>query len=303
MPKNDDHLTVNPLLDTSLQACDIANFKIAQHQTLDLNATATTFAPLYESNKDYKNQLKDNKQALQTLQEKLYADNRQALLIIFQAMDAAGKDGAIAHVMSGVNPQGCQVHSFKQPSSTELEHDFLWRTHCALPLRGNIGIFNRSYYEEVLIVKVRQEILKAQNLPSYALKSKHFWQDRYASIVDSEAHLQRNGTHVIKFFLHVSKEEQRKRLLDRIDTPEKQWKFDEGDLEQRKCWSEYMAAYAECLSQTSTALAPWYLIPADDKKNARLLISQVIAQTLEGLNLKYPTITKAQRQKLQSIRI
>ncbi|WP_261373480.1 PPK2 family polyphosphate kinase [Rheinheimera sediminis] len=232
----------------------------------------------------------------------MYADNRYSLLIIFQAMDAAGKDGAIRHVMSGVNPQGCRVHSFKHPSATELEHDFLWRSHCALPERGQIGIFNRSYYEEVLIVKVQPQLLEAQKLPYKNLNSGSFWRDRYRSIVASEAHLVRNGTKVIKFFLHLSKEEQCRRFLDRIDNPKKNWKFSEADTAQRQHWDSYMSAYAECLSNTSTKVAPWYVIPADDKKNARLIISSIINETLAGLDLAYPETNDARRTKLEEIR-
>jgi len=197
-------------------------------------------------------------------------------LLIFQAMDAAGKDGAIRNVMSGVNPQGCEVFSFKQPSTQELKHDFLWRTTRCLPERGRIGIFNRSYYEEVLVVRVHPDILRAQGLPEESLKEKHFWKERYRSIVDLEDHLHRNGTRIIKFFLHLSKHEQRERFLERIDEPDKNWKFSAADVAERKLWDHYQKAYEECLGGTSTATAPWHVVPADDKENARLIVSQII---------------------------
>jgi PPK2 family polyphosphate:nucleotide phosphotransferase len=223
-------------------------------------------------------------------------------LLIFQAMDAAGKDGAIRHVMSGVNPQGCQVFSFKHPSATELEHDFLWRTTQCLPERGRIGIFNRSYYEEVLVVRVHPEILRGQGLPDALLDEETVWQERYRSIVDSESHLYRNGTRIIKFFLHLSKEEQRKRFLDRIDEPEKNWKFSQADIGERKFWKQYMEAYEECLSGTSTKIAPWYVVPADDKENARLIISQIILDTFKTLDMHYPVTDEKRKQELLSIR-
>jgi PPK2 family polyphosphate:nucleotide phosphotransferase len=225
------------------------------------------------------------------------------LLLVFQAMDAAGKDGAIKHVMSGVNPQGCQVSSFKQPSTEELEHDFLWRTTLKLPERGRIGIFNRSYYEEVLVVRVHPEYLAAQRLPDEpAPASKEFWEQRMRSIRDYEAHLARNGTVVVKFFLHVSREQQRTRFLERIDHPEKNWKFNLGDVEERQHWDEYMHAYEQALSATSTRDSPWYVVPADDKKNARLIMSAVVNRTLESLNLQYPQLDKRRVAELKSAR-
>jgi PPK2 family polyphosphate:nucleotide phosphotransferase len=217
-------------------------------------------------------------------------------------MDAAGKDGAIRHVMSGVNPQGCQVFSFKHPSATELEHDFLWRTTRSLPERGRIGIFNRSYYEEVLIVRVHPEILRGQGLPDGLLDEKTIWRERYRSIVDLENHLHRNGTRIIKFFLHLSEEEQRKRFLDRIDEPEKNWKFSFADIEERRFWRQYMQAYEACLGATSTRIAPWYVVPADDKKNARLIVSKIILDTFTSLKMHYPKTDAKRRQELLSIR-
>jgi PPK2 family polyphosphate:nucleotide phosphotransferase len=239
---------------------------------------------------------------LAKLQERLYAEHQWSILVILQGLDTSGKDGVIRHVMSGVNPQGCQVFSFKQPSAEELEHDFLWRTTCKLPERGRIGIFNRSYYEEVLIVRVHPEILHGQGIPEELLDEKTIWEERYRSIVDLENHLYRNGTRIVKFFLHLSKDEQRKRFLARIDEPEKNWKFSQGDIEERKLWKEYMEAYEACLSETSTEHGPWYVVPADDKENARLIISQVILDTLQELKMGYPEPTEARRNELLSIR-
>jgi PPK2 family polyphosphate:nucleotide phosphotransferase len=258
--------------------------------------------PAYKSKKKYKKYLKKYVKELSELQRLHYASNRYAVLLIFQAMDAAGKDGAIRHVMSGVNPQGCQVFSFKHPSAKELEHDFLWRATRDLPERGRIGIFNRSYYEEVLIVRVHPEILRGQGLPDALLDDKTIWQDRYRSIVDQENHLYRNGTRIIKFFLHLSKEEQRKRFLDRIDEVDKNWKFSQGDIEERGFWKQYMQAYEACLSATSTKIAPWYVVPADDKKNARLIISRIILDAFKALKMRYPATDAKRRQELLSIR-
>jgi PPK2 family polyphosphate:nucleotide phosphotransferase len=238
---------------------------------------------------------------LAELQDRLYADDRWALLVIFQAMDAAGKDGMIKHVMSGVNPQGCQVYSFQHPSAEELKHDFLWRCVRALPERGRIGIFNRSYYEEVLIVRVHPEILRSEGVPD-AGREDDTWEGRYQSITDFERHLHRNGTRVLKFFLHISKEEQRKRLLARIDDPEKNWKFTRSDIEERRHWKDYMQAYQACLRATSKRYAPWYVVPADDKPNARLIVSQIIVDTLRGLRLQYPRLDAERRRELQAIR-
>ncbi len=214
-------------------------------------------------------------------QELHYASNRYALLLIFQGMDSAGKDGVIRHVMSGVDPQGCEVSSFKQPSAEELKHDFLWRATCRLPARGWIGIFNRSYYEEVLVVRVHPEILRNQGLPPELRNEKTIWDDRYRSIVDLERHLHRNATRIVKIFLHLSQEEQRKRFLARIDEPKKNWKFSLADIHERQYWKDYQKAYGECLQATSTRHAPWYVVPADDKKNARLIIARILLDALE----------------------
>jgi PPK2 family polyphosphate:nucleotide phosphotransferase len=232
----------------------------------------------------------------------LYASNQYALLLIFQALDAAGKDGAIKHVMSGVNPQGCQVSSFKHPSGEELEHDFLWNAIRRLPERGKIGIFNRSYYEEVLIVRVNPALLRGQNLPEEVIQDRSLWEERYRSILDLERHLYRNGTRIVKFFLHLSKQEQRQRFLKRIDTPEKNWKFSMADIEERKYWPQYTKAYEACLSATSTRHAPWYIVPADDKDTTRLIVSQVILDTIRTLKLSYPKTTPKRRQELEAIR-
>ena len=235
-------------------------------------------------------------------QELLYAANRYALLIIFQGMDAAGKDGAIAHVMSGINPQGCRVVSFKSPSAEELKHDFLWRTTRELPERGQIGIFNRSYYEEVLIVRVHPEILRAEGLPHELMDEKRIWRDRYRSIVGLERHLAHSGTRVIKFFLHLSKDEQRRRFLKRIEMPEKNWKFSAADIAERRYWKQYTKAYEKCLGATSTHDAPWYVVPADDKENARLIVSRIVLDTLEELRLSYPKSSAGRRRELRSLR-
>ena len=224
------------------------------------------------------------------------------MLLIFQAMDAAGKDGVIRHVMSGVNPQGCQVSSFKHPSATELQHDFLWRTTRDLPERGRIGIFNRSYYEEVLIVRVHPEILRNEGVPDGIADEHSIWHSRYRSILGLERHLHYNGTRIIKFFLHLSKEEQRKRFLARIDEPEKNWKFSIADIEERQYWEQYMKAYENCLAATSTDHAPWYVVPADDKQNARLIVSHVILHTMRHLKLHYPETSEARRRELLEIR-
>ena len=278
------------------------DYRVRESEKVNLKKWPTKVKPVYQSKKHYQKLLEEQVEQLSSLQRLLYASDRYALLLIFQAMDAAGKDGAIQHVMSGVNPQGCQVFSFKHPSATELDHDFLWRTNQCLPERGRIGIFNRSYYEEVLIVRVHPEILHSQNIPDELLDGKTVWEERFRSILDLENHLDRNGTRIIKFFLHLSEKEQQKRFLDRIDDPEKNWKFSMTDVEERKYWKEYMHAYEECLSATSTDHAPWYVVPADDKLNARLIISSIIVDTLKNLKMSYPATDKARRQELLSIR-
>jgi len=278
------------------------DFLVEEGHKVNLDKRPTAVEPIYESKKHYQKILVNHVDQLSSLQQLLYASNRYAVLLIFQAMDAAGKDGAIRHVMSGVNPQGCQVFSYRHPSATELQHDFLWRTTRDLPERGRIGIFNRSYYEEVLIVRVHPEILRSEGLGDGALDEKTVWESRFRSIVDLEQHLHRNGTRIIKFYLHVSKDEQRKRFLQRIDELHKNWKFNLADVEERKFWKLYMSAYEDCLTATSTREAPWYVVPADDKENARLIVSEIILNTLNGLEMTYPEVSAQRQQELQSIR-
>ena len=278
------------------------DFRVREGDKLNLKKWPTEVKPYYSSKKQLKKMLRAHVKEMSELQNLLYASNRYAVLLIFQAMDAAGKDSAIKHVMSGVNPQGCQVFSFKHPSLEELDHDFLWRTARALPERGRIGIFNRSHYEEVLIVRVHSELLRAEGLPDEALDDKTIWRDRYRSIRHFEAHLHRNGTHIVKFFLHLSKEEQRKRFLARIEEPDKNWKFSRADVEERKYWDDYRDAYEACLSATSMRDSPWYIVPADDKKNTRLIISRIILDTLRSLKMQYPTLSEKQRKELRALR-
>jgi PPK2 family polyphosphate:nucleotide phosphotransferase len=280
----------------------IKDFRAPERDEIDLEKWPTKVDPVYKSKSQYKKLLEDHVEQLSDQQQLLYASNRHAVLLIFQSMDAGGKDGAIRHVMSGVNPQGCQVFSFKHPSASELEHDFLWRTTRDLPARGKIGIFNRSYYEEVLIVRVHPEILIGEGLPDAVDSDKTLWRDRYRSIRDLEKHLHANGTRIVKFFLHLSKDEQRKRFLDRIDEPDKNWKFSQADIEERKYWGKYRKAFEECLSATSTADSPWYIVPADDKENARLIVSQIVLDTLGDLKMSYPKTGPEREQELLAIR-
>lgn len=278
------------------------DFLVQPGDEFTLRDWPTKVESLFKSKKQYRKLLREQVEDLSETQRMHYASDSQAVLIIFQAMDAAGKDGAIRHVMSGVNPQGCQVFSFKQPSAEELDHDFLWRTTRRLPERGRIGIFNRSYYEEVLIVRVHPELLRNQKLPAGLIATQAIWEERYRSIVDLEAHLHRNGTRIIKFFLHLSKDEQRKRFIARIDEPDKNWKFSLADVRERKHWNDYMEAYEACLAATSTEHAPWHVVPADGKKNARLIISHIILETMKGLGIGYPEVSQARRKELQAIR-
>jgi PPK2 family polyphosphate:nucleotide phosphotransferase len=278
------------------------DFRVPPGETVNLNKWPTIVKPFFKSKKEYQELLGEHVEKLSSLQQLHYASNRYALILIFQGMDSAGKDGAIRHVMSGVNPQGCQVFSFKQPSAAELEHDFLWRTTRCLPERGRIGIFNRSYYEEVLVVRVHPEMLRSQGLSAELRDEKTIWEQRYRSIVDLESHLYRNGTRTVKFFLHLSKNEQRKRFLARIDEPDHNWKFSLADIHERKYWKQYMRAYEECLEATSTHHAPWYAVPADDKENARLIVSQVVLDTLGDLKMAYPRTSAKRRRELESIR-
>ena len=278
------------------------NYRVRPGEKVNLKEWPTNVKPFCKSKKRYQELLGEHVEELSSLQRLQYASNRYALLLIFQGMDGAGKDGAIRHIMSGVNPQGCEVSTFKQPSAEELEHDFLWRTTHNLPERGRIGIFNRSYYEEVLIVRVHPEILRGQGLPEELLDEKAIWKERYRSIVDLEEHLYRNGTRTVKVFLHLSKDEQRKRFLERIDEPDKNWKFSLTDVHERKYWKQYMKAYEACLGATSTLHAPWYVVPADDKENARLIVSQIVLDAFNDLKMAYPETTAKRRRELKSIR-
>ncbi len=278
------------------------DFRVPPGAKVKLKEWPTKVKPFCKSKKRYQKLLEAHVGALNALQQLHYASHRYALLLIFQGMDAGGKDGAIRHVLSGVNPQGCEVFSFKQPSAEELEHDFLWRTTRHLPERGRIGIFNRSYYEEVLVVRVHPEILRSQGLPEELLDKKTIWKERYQSIVDLEQHLHRNGTRIIKFFLHLSKNEQRRRFLERIDEPDKNWKFSPADIHERKYWKRYVKAYEDCLNATSTRHAPWFVVPADDKENARLIVSRIVLDTLNELKMAYPEVTAKRRRELKSIR-
>jgi PPK2 family polyphosphate:nucleotide phosphotransferase len=278
------------------------DYRVKPEKKLKLDEWPTLGKPVCKSKKEYHKLLAEHVDRLSELQHLHYASNKYALLIIFQGMDAGGKDGAIRHVMSGINPQGCQVFSFKEPSANELEHDFLWRTTCVLPERGRIGIFNRSYYEEALVVRVHPEILRNEGLPEELRDRKNLWQERYRSIVDLEEHLHRNGTRTVKVFLHLSLEEQRKRFLERIDEPEKNWKFSAADIHERKFWKRYMEAYEECLHATSTDHAPWYAVPADDKDDARLIVSQIVLDSLDELKMAYPKTTPKRERELKTIR-
>jgi PPK2 family polyphosphate:nucleotide phosphotransferase len=280
---------------------DSKDFRVRHGDKVKLKKWPTIIGPFCKTKKEYQQLLEKHVEELSSLQQLHYASDRYALLLIFQAMDAAGKDGAIRHVMSGVNPEGCEVFSFKQPSAEELKHDFLWRTTCRLPERGRIGIFNRSYYEEVLVVRVHPEILRNQGLSEELRDEKTIWKQRYRSIVDLEEHLHRNGTRIIKFFLHLSKNEQRKRFLERIDEQDKNWKFSLADIHERKYWKHYTKAYEECLHSTSTHHVPWYVVPADDKDNARLIVSRIVIDALNDLKMAYPKTTAKRRRELKSI--
>jgi PPK2 family polyphosphate:nucleotide phosphotransferase len=277
------------------------DFRVRPGEKVNLKEWPTIVKPFCKSTKRYKKLLDEHVEEMSALQQLHFASNRYALLLIFQGMDAAGKDGGVRHVMSGVNPAGCQVWSFKQPSADELEHDFLWRTTFRLPERGQIGVFNRSYYEEVLVVRVHPEILRSQGLAEELRDEKTLWEGRYRSIVNLESHLYRNGTRIVKIFLHLSKEEQRKRFLERIDEPDKNWKFSLADIHERKYWKQYMNAYEACLSATTTHHAPWYIVPADDKDNARLIVSQIVLDTLHELKMAYPKTSPKRRRELKAI--
>ena len=277
-------------------------FRVDPGTKVRLDKWPTEVKPFYDSKDDYKTRIEEHIAELADQQELFFANNTYSLLVIFQAMDAAGKDSAIKHVMSGVNPQGCNVTSFKHPSPEELDHDFLWRTTRHLPERGMIGIFNRSYYEEVLIVRVHPHILRSQNIPHELIHPKRIWDDRFMSINNLESHLVRNGTKIVKIFLHLSKEEQKKRFLKRINRPDKNWKFCVADVEERQFWAKYMRAYEDAMNATSTAHAPWYVVPADDKPNARLIVSEIILHALRDLKLKPPAATAGLRRELRKVK-
>jgi PPK2 family polyphosphate:nucleotide phosphotransferase len=270
-------------------------FKLKDFPTIESPSVTKLNKPLAQDT------LQQGVQLLAQMQDKLYAQDKWSLLVIFQAMDAAGKDGAIKHVMSGINPQGCEVTAFKAPTSEELDHDYLWRCMKRLPERGRIGIFNRSYYEEVLVVRVHEGILQGQKLPE-KLVNDSIWDDRLNDIRNFESYLNRNGILVVKIFLNISKKEQKKRFIERIDTPEKNWKFSAGDVEERKYWKQYMAAYEEMIKKTASEKSPWYVVPADDKPYARVIIASAIIQALDSMKLAYPTITQEQVAELQRLK-
>ncbi|PKL83697.1 MAG: polyphosphate--nucleotide phosphotransferase [Ignavibacteriae bacterium HGW-Ignavibacteriae-3] len=277
---------------------DTEKFRVHQGIKIVLSKIETGYTDEIHTKKESKKQLVKNIRKMSELQEKLYAHNKYSLLIIFQAMDAAGKDSAIKHVMSGLNPQGTQVFSFKQPSTEELDHDYLWRTNKALPERGRIGIFNRSYYEEVLIVRVRN-LLKVQKIPALRI-TENIWKERFTQINNLERYLFENGTYILKFFLNVSKREQAKRFLKRIEDPAKNWKFSESDLAERDYWNDYMKSYEEAINATSTDYAPWHIIPADKKWFTRLAISEIIIETLNSMDIKYPEVSEEQKKNLEA---
>ena len=269
------------------------NFRLKDFDPEDTNGM--------KDRKQAKEILEHSRELLSQFQEKLYAQDRWALLIIFQAMDAAGKDGAVKHVMSGINPQGCDVTSFKAPSKEELDHEYLWRAHRAVPQRGKIGIFNRSYYEEVLVVRVHQDLLNAQQLPK-ELINKHIWEERYEDINNFEKYLGRNGIIVMKFFLHLSKSEQKKRFLERLEMPEKNWKFSMADVKERSCWKDYQHAYEEMIQNTATKHAPWHVIPADNKWFTRLAVAGAIIEQLHSLDLQFPEVDDDKKKELAQVR-
>lgn len=277
------------------------DFRFDGSKKFDIKKSVTRFKDIYENKEEYEKMQADAARELDELQSMMYAHNRYGLLVIFQAMDAAGKDGTIKHVISGVNPAGVTIHAFKRPSETELEHDFLWRTNQLLPQRGTIAIFNRSYYEEVLVVKVDSSILTdIQRLPKESTSNlDKVWEQRYKDISNMEKYLHHNGIRIIKFFLNVSKEEQADRLIERINDPSKNWKFEEQDVKVRGKWNEYMAAYEECINETASKKAPWYVIPADDKKNMRLIVSKIIASEMKSMNMSYPNVGAERTKELK----
>jgi PPK2 family polyphosphate:nucleotide phosphotransferase len=280
----------------------LTKLKVDPNTQVNLINWPTSIKPLYSSKKKHQELLNESHEELGALQDMLYAHNRYAILLILQGIDSAGKGSIIKHVMSGINPQGCQVYSFQQPTAEDLDHDFLWRSNNRLPERGRIGIFDRSYYEEVTAVRVIPGLLEQQHLPMELLDPTKFWQERFQDIVNLESYLHRNGIRIIKIFLHISKEEQRQRLLARIDEPTKNWKISHADMEARQHWEAFQTAYAECLSATSTEHSPWYIVPADDKRNAQLLVSKIVRETMKALQMSYPIATEAHRKELAEMR-
>ncbi len=281
---------------------DTKKFLVEPDDKVDLSQCSTEVSPFYQSKENYLDLLDESRKEIGALQEVLYAHDRYSVLLIFQGMDSAGKGGAIKHVMSGINPQGCQVFSFQAPGPEALEHDFLWRFNRSLPERGRIGIFDRSYYEEVVVVRVMPALLERQRIPTEFMDPKHIWQKRFNDIANLENYLHHNGTRIIKFFLHLSKKEQRKRLLARIDDPTKNWKIGSADIEARQKWEDYQVAYAECIGTTSSKNAPWYIVPADDKRNARLIVSSILLETLKSLPIGFPSSSDSHHAELARMR-
>lgn len=277
-------------------------FELSSDRRVKLGKIPTRTKPKYHSEKQYFKRLTNNRDALEENQVLLYAGHEKAMLIVFQGMDTSGKDGAIKHVMSGVNPQGCQVVSFKQPNPEELDHDFLWRVDRAMPGRGKIGIFNRSYYEEALITRVHPKLLIEEKLPTGGKHNKKFWMDRYCDIVNHEKFLHRQGYEIVKIFIHISKDEQKRRLMDRFRDPRKLWKISEGDVQERTFWKKYQTAYEECLGNTASKSSPWYVVPGDNKENARLIISQILVDRFKKMKLKYPNLNQDQKRKLKKLK-
>lgn len=283
---------------------DVERFIYDGSRRFNIKKTKTDVDALYDGKDDYQQQLQALTEHIDQRQEIMYAQDRYAMLTVFQAMDAAGKDGTIRRVFSGVNPHGLQINAFKKPSDRELDHGFMWRTNQRMPERGRIGVFNRSYYEEVLIVRVRPGIVThGQRIPDeYTRNLNKVWKTRYEDICNFEQYSERNGTRICKFFLHVSKDEQRQRFLDRIDEPEKNWKFSESDAKERELWDDYQQAYQDCIRNTATPYAPWYVVPADNKRNMRLIVAAIVASTLDGMKLEFPVMDKQTRAKLKGIR-
>jgi len=277
-------------------------FRVKTKKHFKLAEIPTCLKPRYRSDKEYEALLDTNHKKIEEFQTKLYAGHTRSLLILFQGMDTAGKDGAIKHVMSGVNPQGCSVVSFKTPTTQELEHDYLWRVNRALPARGQIGIFNRSYYEETLVTRVHPELLVAEKIPTRKKFNEAFWESRYHDIINYEHYLHRQGYEFMKIFIHISKDEQKRRLLDRFQDPKKMWKISKLDIRERSFWKEYQSAYEECLANTTSKSCPWYIVPGDDKQNARLAVAQILVDVFEQMHLEYPVLSREETKKLKKLK-